>query len=119
MQRGKLTYAELLKERNHLEDRLKELQRGLKEADRHPVTYQAMTWISIPLKPAQKNLVREYFEDKLFHDDYKTGADGDRHYEEIHESNILPEFNYYLIRYTTDAEGEQTSSTQVWGLIPY
>ncbi len=114
---GKRTYAELLAYSKRLEQRLENTERAMKLADRHRVVFHAMDWCSMPLNDKQKDAVREYFENRLNYDDRKTIGD-ERHYEEVRESDILPEFKHYLVRYITDLQGEHISTIQVWGLIP-
>lgn len=114
---GKRTYAELLAYSKRLESKVETLERAMKLADRHRVLFHAMDWCSIPLKAAQVAAVRDHLEDRLYYDGRKE-IGGERHYEEVHESDILPEFKHYLVRYVTDLQGEHVSTVQVWGLIP-
>ena len=114
----KLSYAELLAKTKHLESKLANLQRAMQEADRHPVTYRTSDWISMPLHRKQVDAVRDILSDKLRFDEYEKMAD-ERRYEEVHECSILPEYQYLLVRYATDEEGNMVSGIQVWGLLPY
>lgn len=114
---AKKTYSDLLTERNNLERRVKELEHAQRMADRHPCFFQYMQWVAVPLKPAQKAAVEDHFEEMLCYDDYKVVGD-ERRYQEYHESDILPEFSVYLVRYSTDLEGNKISATSVWGLVP-
>ncbi len=114
---SKQSWAELKAENVKLKAKLDELQYAMKVADRHPISYDAHRWIAIPLHAKQKDAVREYFEERLTYCDYKE-VDGDRRYEEVQEAEILPEFKRYLIRYTTDAEGNPVDVPSIWGLEP-
>lgn len=116
---GKLTYAELLAEKKKLERRIEDTEAAMKAADRHLVrcSYHAKEWIAIPLREQQRDAVREYFENRQRYDDPERFADF-RRYTEIHECDILPEFQHYLIRYDTDNEGNDIAPLKVWGLVP-
>lgn len=113
----KKTYAELLAENKKLTRRLEELRLAMKQADRHPLSYDSCHWIAIPLHVKQNTLVTEHFRDRLSYCAYKEVGD-ERYWEEIQESDVLPEFRQYLIRYTTDIEGNMIAPVKVWGLEP-
>jgi hypothetical protein len=115
---SKQNWAELKAENKMLKLKLDELKSAMKIADRHPVRYQAMSWIAVPLHEKQADLVTAHFDELRRYDDYRPGSDGDKNFEEIHESDVLPEYRFYLLRYATDAQGNDVSSLKVWGLLP-
>ena len=114
---SKKTYAELLAENAKLTKKLEELQFAMKQADRHPLSYDAHRWIAIPLHAKQVDGAKDHFSDRLSYACYKE-VDGERHWEEVHESDVLPEYKQYLIRFTTDIEGNMLSGLKIWGLEP-
>lgn len=112
-----MTKADLIARVKEMEAALAAAKRAEAAAGRNLFTYNCGKFVSMPLHPSQVGAVRDHVSDRLYYDDYKQVGD-ERHYEEIHESDILPEFNYLLVRYSTDLQGEQISGTQVWGLVP-
>jgi len=114
----KQTWAQLHAENVKLKWQLNELKQAMRIADRHPVRYEAVSWIAIPLHARQIGPVLDRLADRKCYDDYKTDAAGNRLYEEMCESDILPEYRFYLLHYMTDAEGNDLGEDKVWGLEP-
>jgi hypothetical protein len=75
-------------------------------------------YVSIPLNEKQKQIAKDYYEDRMFRADHDGVVDGERRYEHT-EDSIFAEFPKVLLRYRSDAvTGEQTTGLQVFGLIP-
>ena len=115
--KGRMSYDELFRKCRGLEAKIHQLESEHTAAGRFPINWEYEKWIAVPLHARQQDAAAEALDDKRRYDEFTRDLEGNKRYEEIHEG-VLPEFRAVLIRYITDADGDDISKIKVWGLIP-